>query len=99
MQYNQRYIDLIQEAKTKDQLINIWNEMQDTAFLSYQFDAKTFNDRLDAFKTAPLEDMKQYLVEVLDKNQLYVNYSEIADATFKVSEEDKKLNKQFYSKK
>ena len=73
--------------------------MQDTAFLSYQFDKKTFNERLEAFKTAPIEDMKQYLIEVLDKNQLYVNYSEINDETFNVSREDKELNKQFYSKK
>ena len=43
--------------------------------------------------------MKQYLIEVLDKNQLYVNYSEINDETFKVSKVDKELNKQFYSKK
>ncbi|MEM0541016.1 site-specific DNA-methyltransferase [Flavobacterium sp. j3] len=99
MQYNQKYIALIEVAKTKEQLINIWNEMQDTAFLSYQFDKKTFNERLDAFKTAPIEDMKQYLIEVLDKNQLYVNYSEINDDTFNVSQEDKELNKQFYSKK
>lgn len=99
MQYNQKYIDLIQDAETKDQLITVWNEMQDTAFLSYQFDKKTFNERLEAFKTAPIEEMKQYLIEVLDKNQLYVNYSEINDETFKVSKEDKELNKQFYSKK
>ena len=99
MQYNQKYIDLIQNAETKEQLISVWNEMQDTAFLSYQFDKKTFNDRLEAFKTAPIEEMKQYLVEILDKNQLYVNYSEINDETFKVSQEDKTLNKQFYSKK
>jgi adenine-specific DNA-methyltransferase len=99
MQYNQKYIDLIQDASTKEKLINVWNEMQDTAFLSYQFDKKSFNERLDAFKTAPIEEMKRYLVEILDKNQLYVNYSEIEDATFNVSEEDKKLNKQFYSKK
>jgi adenine-specific DNA-methyltransferase len=99
MQYNQKYIDAIQNAETKEQLITVWNEMQDTAFLSYQFDKKTFNERLDAFKTAPIEEMKQYLVEVLDKNQLYVNYSEINDDTFKVSQEDKDLNKQFYSKK
>jgi adenine-specific DNA-methyltransferase len=99
MQYNQKYIDLIQNAETKEQLIIVWNEMQDTAFLTYQFDKKTFNDRLDAFKTAPIEEMKQYLVEILDKNQLYVNYSEINDDTFKVSQEDKDLNKQFYSKK
>jgi adenine-specific DNA-methyltransferase len=32
----------------------------------------------------------------LDKNQLYVNLSEIDDAQFKVSEEDKALNKSFY---
>ena len=99
MQFNQKYIALIEVAETKEQLINIWNEMQDTAFLSYQFDKKTFNERLDAFKTAPIEDMKQYLIEVLDKNQLYVNYSEINDETFNVSQEDKELNKQFYSKK
>lgn len=99
MQYNQKYIDLIQNAETKNQLIAVWNEMQDTAFLSYQFDKKTFNERLEAFKTAPIDEMKQYLIEVLDKNQLYVNYSEINDETFKVSKEDKELNKQFYSKK
>jgi adenine-specific DNA-methyltransferase len=99
MQYNQKYIDLIQNSETKEQLINIWYEIQVTAFLSYQFDKKTFNERLEAFKTAPIEDMKQYLIEVLDKNQLYVNYSEINDETFNVSQEDKELNKQFYSKK
>jgi adenine-specific DNA-methyltransferase len=99
MQYNQRYFDIIQVAENKEQLINVWNEMQNIAFLSYQFDKKTFNERLEAFKTAPIEDMKQYLIEVLDKNQLYVNYSEINDETFKVSQEDKELNKQFYSKK
>lgn len=99
LEYNQKYFELIQLADTKEQLINVWNDMQDTAFLSYQFDKKTFNERLDAFKTASIEDMKQYLIEVLDKNQLYVNYSEINDETFKVSQEDKALNKQFYSKK
>lgn len=99
LEYNQKYFELIQLAETKEQLINVWNEMQDTSFLSYQFDKKTFNERLDAFKTASIEDMKQYLIEVLDKNQLYVNYSEINDDTFKVSQKDKELNKQFYSKK
>jgi adenine-specific DNA-methyltransferase len=33
---------------------------------------------------------------MLDKNQLYVNLSEIEDADFGVSEEDKVLNKAFY---
>ena len=32
----------------------------------------------------------------LDKNQLYVNLSEMDDADYKVSEEDKRLNRQSY---
>jgi hypothetical protein len=36
------------------------------------------------------------LAELLDKNQFYVNLSEIDDTQFKVSEEDKALNKAFY---
>jgi adenine-specific DNA-methyltransferase len=94
-----KYIDLIQNAISKEELISVWSEMQDAAFLSYQFDKKAFNDRLEAFTTATIEEMKQYLVEVLDKNQLYVNYSEINDETFKVSDADKVLNRQFYSNK
>ena len=33
---------------------------------------------------------------MLDKNQLYVNLSEIEDADFGVSAEDKVLNRAFY---
>jgi len=43
-----------------------------------------------------LEKQKKLLAELLDKNQLYVNLSEIDDAQFKVSKEDKALNKAFY---
>ncbi|KAF2515837.1 site-specific DNA-methyltransferase [Flavobacterium salilacus subsp. salilacus] len=99
MQYNQRYIDAIQDAETKEHLISIWHEMEDSAFLSYQFDRKAFNERLAAFTTAPIEQMKQYLVEVLDKNQLYVNYSEMEDETYNVSAADIETNKQFYAKR
>jgi adenine-specific DNA-methyltransferase len=38
----------------------------------------------------------QMLAELLDKNQLYVNLSEIEDTDFGVSEEDKALNGTFY---
>lgn len=99
MQHNQRYIDKIQDAESKEDLIAIWGEMEESAFLSYQFDKKAFNERLAAFKTAPIEQMKQFLVEILDKNQLYVNYTEIEDETYKISPEDIALNKQFYAKR
>ena len=43
-----------------------------------------------------MEKQKHPLTDLLDKNQLYVNLSEIEDADFGVSAEDKVLNKAFY---
>ena len=58
---------------------------------------KTFETALKKGKTG-LERQKRLLAELLNKNQLYVHFSEIDDKDFKVSNEDKKLNKSFYNK-
>ncbi|PIY11089.1 MAG: restriction endonuclease subunit M [Flexibacter sp. CG_4_10_14_3_um_filter_32_15] len=99
MEYNQYFVTQLQEATTKEQILALWNDMQEKAFLSYQFDKDIFNERLEAFKTASLETMQQYLIEILDKNQLYVNFSELEDTTFAISKEDKALNYSFYKKR
>lgn len=96
--YNQEYSNKILEADSKEKLIEVWLEMKETAFLSYQFDKQIFDERIEAFKTLSLDDQKKFLLEVLDKNQLYVNYSEMADETFGISKEDKRLNDMFYGK-
>ena len=99
MEYNQYFITKIQESKTKEGLLSVWKEMQDKAFISYQFNKEIFDKNLEAFKTASLETMQHYLIEILDKNQLYVNYSEIEDTSFNISDNDKTLNYSFYNKK
>jgi len=43
-----------------------------------------------------MEDQKRFLLESLDQNHLYVNYSEIDDEEYSISDEDKNLNKEFY---
>ena len=48
------------------------------------------------FEELSIEDQKRFLLECLDKNHLYVNYSEIDDEEYGVSEKDKKLNREFY---
>ena len=50
----------------------------------------------DFIAIGDLEAQKHLLAKLLDKNQLYVNLSEIEDADFAVSEEDKALNRVFY---
>ncbi|GAB4430907.1 MAG: hypothetical protein Fur0044_28550 [Anaerolineae bacterium] len=96
MQWNQRYIDQIETAATQKELQTIWQEMQAKAFLSYRLDVAQFNQHAGDFADLNLDDQKKFLLETLDKNQLYVNLSEMDDVTYGVSEVDKTLNRQFY---
>jgi adenine-specific DNA-methyltransferase len=96
MQWNQRYIDQIETAATQEELQTIWQEMQAKAFLSYRLDVAQFSQYANDFADLNLDDQKKFLLETLDKNQLYVNLSEIDDVTYGVREDDKTLNRQFY---
>ena len=71
--------------------------MQEQAFLSYKVDYAHFDEHAEEFAQLSLADQKRFLLQVLDKNQLYVNLSEMDDADYDVSEQDKHLNRQFYS--
>ena len=73
--------------------------MKNKAFLSYKVDIKAVDKNAKDFKDLSLEDQKRFLLECLDKNHLYVNYSEVEDEEYGVSERDKKLNKEFYKVK
>ncbi|WP_322935427.1 site-specific DNA-methyltransferase [Mycoplasmopsis felis] len=48
------------------------------------------------FETLSLKDKKQALIKLIDKNKLYVNYSDIDDASFNINKADKKFSKLFY---
>jgi len=96
MKWNENFIDKIQKAKTKEELRKLWETMKEKAFLSYKVDIKTIDENAKDFKDLSIEDQKRFLLECLDKNHLYVNYSEIDDEEYEVGQEDKKLNKEFY---
>jgi adenine-specific DNA-methyltransferase len=96
MKWNENFVEKIQEAKTKDELKKLWETMKEKAFLSYKIDVKAVDENAKDFDDLSLENQKRFLLECLDKNQLYVNYSEIDDEIYKVKDEDKKLNKKFY---
>jgi len=96
MKLNEKYIDKIKKAETTKDLIDTWKTMEEKAFLSYKVDVKQFDENVNEFEELDLENQKKFLIECLDKNQLYVNLSEIDDTEYEISEEDKKLNKQFY---
>ena len=93
---NQTFIDDIQAATTTEQLQDIWQSMQARAFLSYQIDVKAFDANAADFTALSFADQQRFLIEVLDKNMLYVPLSEMDDAVFGITDNDKALNKQFF---
>ncbi len=96
MKWNENFVQDIKKAKTKEELKKLWETMKEKAFLSYKVDIKTVDEHAKDFDDLSIKDQKRFLLECLDKNHLYVNYSEIDDEEYGVSEEDKKINKEFY---
>lgn len=96
--WNENFVGKIKKVKSAKELAKIWEEMKQKAFLSYKVDPKAIDSKAKDFAELSLKDQKRFLLECLDKNQMYVNYSEIDDEDYKVSKEDKKINKEFYDK-
>jgi len=94
--WNENFVGEIQKAKTKEELAKLWETMKKRAFLSYKVDLKAVDENAKDFADLSVDNQKKFLLECLDKNHLYVNYSEIDDEEYGIIGEDKKLNKEFY---
>lgn len=93
---NQNYVDAIETAKTDDELTALYADIMKTGFISYKVNPKDIDTVSEDFKSLSLDDKKRLLMDLLDKNQLYVNYCDIDDEMFNISEEDKAFTKSFY---
>ena len=49
------------------------------------------------FENLTLEEKKQALIKLIDKNKLYVNASDMDDETYQISDADKAFTKSFYN--
>lgn len=94
--YNEAFIDQIKTASSADTLLEIWSEIKGKAFFAYNVDMKTFDEQIETFKELSLDEQKMTLCEILDKNQLYVNLSDLNNADYPCSEEEIKVTKEFY---
>jgi adenine-specific DNA-methyltransferase len=97
--HNQTFIEQIESAKDIKGILKIWEEMKKKSFLNYNVDLQKQEANIEDFKALTLEEQKQHLVELLDKNQLYVNLSSLNDKDFAVSAEEEKVTKDFYQLK
>lgn len=101
MRYNEAFMERIQDAKSSDELLQIWREVAEESFLNWYVNPKMPEEAVKDFEAIGKEEngferQKRLLAELLDKNQLYLNLSEIDDVQFEVNNEDKALNEAFY---
>lgn len=94
---NQVYIDEIRKSKTKDELNIIKTEILSNAYISHKVDIVKLREDVESYDDLSIEQQKQFLMEIIDKNKLYVNYSEIDDIDMKVTKEEKEFSNSFYS--
>ncbi|HHU34776.1 MAG TPA: site-specific DNA-methyltransferase [Bacteroidetes bacterium] len=94
--YNQTFIEQIEEAKNTEALLRIWEHMKEKSFFKYSIDLQKFENSIPEFKQFTLEMQKEVLMELLDKNQMYVNLSSLNDADFACTDDEKRVTKDFY---
>ena len=95
---NDKFADEIEQAETSEQLKDIWGRMKATDYLNYKVDIKEVDANTESFDGLSLEDQKRFLIECLDKNLLYVALSDIDSNEYGVTEEDRRLTREFYRK-
>jgi len=98
-EHNQKFVNQIKSSKTTKELKQLWGAIKKDGFISYKVSPKEIDNNISEFGELSIIDQKKFLIEVLDKNHLYVNYSEIDDKDYNITSDDKKLNKKFYSLK
>lgn len=109
MELNQIYMNKIEQVSTTEELADLWHELDENADLNFQLDKeKLANELLKeydeeessiTFNELTLEEQKEIFKKALDKNQLYVPYSEIEDANVIISDNDKAFTHSFYNGK
>ena len=90
----QDFKESILKATTTEEVLELFNTAKTSSFLSYRVDPKKLKEA--EFKELSLAEQKQVLSELIDNNNLYVNYSDIEDSSFAISPQEKALNRDFY---
>lgn len=88
-------IDDIHSA-TEDSILEVKNAIFSDERIVPYITREELNKVESDFESLSFEEKKQALIALVDKNKLYVNYTDMNDQTFNVTEEDKRFTKSFY---
>ena len=100
--WNEEAKEKILKAKSLTELEKLFDELYERYFLNYNVKTKEFKEKIlkeKEFNNLGLDKQKKLFVEMLDMNQMYVNFSERADKKYNLSKEDIALSEEFYNDK
>lgn len=95
-QCNQRFVEAVEAASTDEEMKAILDNVLATGYISYKVRPSDIQAASKDFMELSLDDKKRFVMELLDKNMLYVNLSDLDDEEYAISEEDKAFNRSFY---
>ena len=93
---NQTIVEEIEAATDDTTLSDIYGRMVKSGFISYKVNPADIDAAAGDYAALTFDDKKRFLMEILDKNLLYVNYCDIDDEEFGISDEDKAFTRSFY---
>jgi len=94
--YNQKYIDELSNATNKT-ILKLYDEIIEKAFLNYDVESEKLAQEKNEFKTLSLSEQQEFLISILNKNQLYKNLAESNDKDLALDDKTKALNTDFYN--
>lgn len=97
MEKNRGFLNSIRDAENQNELRKTFDFMLEEAEIDFKVDLEKVKDTIHEL---PLDDQKRTLIKIIDKNQLYYNYSEIDDENVRdlITDNEYEFNKSFYKK-
>ena len=93
---NQSIAEEIEVAADDETLSVIYDRMIQSGFISCKINPADIVAAAEDYDALSLDEKKWFLMELLDKNLLYVNYCDIDDEEFGISDSDKAFTRSFY---
>lgn len=93
---NNEIVDLIEKSEKDEDLVKAFDLISKKGFVSYKVNLTDIDINSSSFNEFSFKDKQRFMIEILDKNQLYLNLSEIEDEDYLISSQEKKSNNSFY---
>ena len=100
--YNQNFIDKIVNIQNKEEIKNILEDiLKNEAFINYNININELKEDIDKgnesdFLKQDINTIKEKLIEILNKNMLYIPISMLNENSFNITDEEKKITTDFY---